>query len=92
MQYFVRIIEFLKHHLTKGSEIAASWVKLDDAAKVGEKGEYHGWHLCDRLSRLYHDTSQIVVRYIRVGGSKELYQNELTKYYQVACKSLNFAA
>ena len=27
VQYFVRIIEFLKHHLTKGSEIAASWDK-----------------------------------------------------------------
>ena len=26
MQYFVRIIEFLKHHLTKGDETAASWV------------------------------------------------------------------
>lgn len=28
MQYFVRIIEFLKHHLTKGDETAASWVKI----------------------------------------------------------------
>ena len=31
MQYFVRIIEFLKHHLTKGDETAASWVNGIDS-------------------------------------------------------------
>ena len=34
MQYFVRIIEFLKHHLTKGDETAASWVNFYQARDI----------------------------------------------------------
>ena len=39
MQYFVRIIEFLKHHLTKGDETAASWVNVgqESEKKMGFK-------------------------------------------------------
>ena len=52
MQYFVRVIEFLKHHLTKGDETAASWVKKDGFV-VEEQKDLPLWFKGVRLQKTY---------------------------------------